>query len=107
MFCHFGVKLRIPGNRLCPPVSFNQKYMVFNNVVNLQGSDLGPESVHCILSFEDGVLKSHYNYESQVELYSLDPGYRTRTRFRTGESSSTNTRDRHVPISVIVPNKTH
>ena len=24
MFCHFGVKLRIPGNRLCPPVSLNQ-----------------------------------------------------------------------------------
>ena len=21
MFCHFGVKLRIPENRLCPPVS--------------------------------------------------------------------------------------
>ena len=21
MFCHFGIQLQIPGNRLCPPVS--------------------------------------------------------------------------------------
>ena len=39
-------------------------------------------------------------YVSQVELYSLDSGHRTRTRLCTGESSSTNTGHRHVFISV-------
>jgi hypothetical protein len=61
-------------------------------------SDLGPESVCLYLSLK--MVYSISLYESQVELYSLDPGYRTRTRLCTGNSSSTNTGYRHVSISV-------
>ena len=39
-------------------------------------------------------------YISQVELHSLDSGYRARTRLCTGESLSTNTGCRHVFTSV-------
>jgi hypothetical protein len=61
-------------------------------------SNLGPESV-LVSVFEDA-LYSISLYVSQVELYSLDPGYRARTRLCIGESSSTNTGYRHVFISV-------
>ena len=45
MFCHFGVKLRIPENRLCPPVSLTAWC---SRQCYLKSSDLGPKSVACI-----------------------------------------------------------
>ncbi|KAF8814968.1 S-adenosyl-L-methionine dependent methyltransferase [Phlegmacium glaucopus] len=81
MFCHFGITLRIPENRLCPPVRLNyilwiqdivhaHDYVFGNPRRRVRGIDLGTGST-AIYPFLGCKLEPEWEFVATVELDNI------------------------------------